>query len=208
MGRYRCAQSTSHDRRWWLVPASICMMVLGFTLHAQAFVVSDLLRCSDLIGFDARMGVACGGDNLVSGSVAITPSGAVAVNVQGALPDPFVLYEVYWLPSGEPVPNAILLGNFTTDCHGNSGMLLRTISAPIHQILGSPIDITTLVGPFDSGLFLVYSRGPMGFDDFDADCRPDTLNTVPPGTDPILPLANPPVNLPGDVLQFVSGYQN
>jgi hypothetical protein len=70
------------------------------------------------------------------------------------------------------------------------------------------MNMYTEVGAPDAGVFLVFSRGPWGFADVDGNCRPDTLNTVPLGTDPTLSLANPAVDLATDGVQFFSGYTN
>ena len=207
MGSHNCVKSKLEHRHPWGVALSVGLMVFGLSSQAQAMVSWDLVRCADT-AFAPKVGAMCGGDSLSEGSISIIPSGEVAVKVRGALGDPFGLYEVYWLSFGDPVTTATYIGNFTTDCAGDGRAVLRDITKPIDIVTSFPNNIFAAVGAPDVGIFLVYSRGPMGFGDLDGDCRADEFNTVPLGLNLSLPLANPPVNLGSDIIQFISGYRN
>jgi hypothetical protein len=197
----------SWNTRLYAILAGTSMLVLSSISPTHAWLKADLVRCSET-GFEATTGVPCGGDDLTKGRIGVTPSGVVKVGVLEALAEPFNLYEVYWLPVGETVANAVFVGNFATDCNGNARTVLREIVTPADIRRGTVMNIFTEVGVPDAGVLLVYSRGPWGFDDADGDCRPDTFNTAPVGTDPTKPLANPTVDLTGDGVQFLSGYTN
>jgi hypothetical protein len=149
----------------------------------------------------------CGGDNLTQGQINIKDSGVVRVGVREALADPFNLYEVYWLPIGAALTDAVKVGNFATDCDGNAATPLKDITTPDDVMHGAPMSMYTQVGDVSAGNFLVYSRGPWALDD-DGDCSINQFNTVPLGTDPMKALANPVVDLATSGVQFISGYQN
>jgi hypothetical protein len=161
---------------------------------------AQLVKCSD-----TPWTGSCGEDDLTAGWIVLQDNGRVHVNVQGALADPFNLYDVYWLPVGGVVTDAIFVGNFATRCHGNRVATLREITTPQEGISGTVSNMFTKVGPTSAGNFLVYSRGPWAFD-HNGDCTIDEYNTVPLGTDPTQPLANPTANVYSDVVQFISGY--
>jgi len=186
-----------------LVWVGAFLLLVGTIQQAHAFRLgSQLVRCSET----PWTGV-CGGDNLAQGQINIKDGGVVRVGVREALADPFNLYEVYWLPIGAAVTDAVKVGNFATDCDGNAATSLKDITTP-HDILhGALINMYTQVHDVSAGNFLVYSRGPSAFD-YDGDCSIDQLNTVPLGTDPMQPLANPVVDLATSGVQFISGYQN
>lgn len=190
---------------------SLGFLVLGFVLvtfffapEAQAIWVTQLVRCAE-----TSYTGTCGRDSLSQGMIMVNGSGRVWVLVKGALADPFTLYEVYWVPVGASITDAIVVGNFATDCNGNAVTLLREISAPIDVISGPIVSMHTVVGTTDAGFFAVYSRGIWG-NDVSGDCKPDTFNTTtsPTDTDPTHPLANPPVDLTVDGVQFFSGYNH
>jgi hypothetical protein len=178
------------------------LLTIGSLQHAHAFrLASQLVRCSDIPWTGT-----CGGDALTEGRIKLKDNGTIQVGVKGALADPFNLYEVYWLPIGAAVTSAIAVGHFGTDCHGHFNAQLRDITTPDDIRHGPVTDIYTLVGDTSAGNFLLYSRGPWAFDT-DGDCSIEQLNTVPLGTDPTLPLANPPVVLSTSGVQFLSGYE-
>lgn len=186
------------------------LAVAAVTAAPQAHAYqADLLRCVTTSFATTGLGT-CGGDNLTAGQIGISPGGVVGVKVRGALADPFNLYEVYWLPIGSSVINAVYVGNFATNCSGRANQPLKQIVTPADVPgPGGALDINTLVGSASAGNFLVYSRGPWATST-DADCAPETFNTTvsPTDTDPNNPLANPTVNLTTDAVQFISGYEN
>jgi len=175
---------------------------------APPFFNASLIRCVDS-HFSKSLGT-CGGDALVNGHIAMTPK-ATLIKADGALADPFNLYEVYWLALGDNVADAVLAGNVVTDCKGNARGALTTIttaSDALNAATATPVVIYPTAGEMGAGVFLVYSRGPWAHDS-DGDCVADTYNTIVNGadTDASHALANPPV-IPGiDNVQFLSGYQ-
>ncbi|MGI9213345.1 MAG: hypothetical protein ACR2HF_12815, partial [Methylococcaceae bacterium] len=167
-----------------------------------------LVRCTDTTFSSSSMGT-CGGDALTVGTVQIK-SGNIVVNVTGALADPFTLYEVYWLPIGHSVLDAVLLNNFTTNCKGTatSAILKKIVTAKDAVVAaGSKTNMYTAVGNTGAGSFIVYSRGPYGVDTT-GKCVANTYNTTvsPTDTKAANTLANPPVLLGVDEVQFISGY--
>ncbi len=175
---------------------------------APPFFNASLIRCVDS-HFSKSLGT-CGGDALVKGHIAMTPK-ATLIKADGALADPFNLYEVYWLALGDNVADAVLAGNVVTDCKGNARGALTTIttaSDALNAATATPVVIYPTAGEMGAGVFLVYSRGPWAHDS-DGDCVADTYNTIVnwADTDASHALANPPV-IPGiDNVQFLSGYQ-
>ncbi len=194
---------------------------LGFSAHSLAATEQQLLRCTDTQFEQGAYGQyygmtyhgtsnVCGGDDLGSGSIAINDNGTISVELVAANHDPFVLYEVYWIPVGQdPVTHRVMVGNLLTDCDGNANNTLRDISAPIDATTGAEVDISVRVGNKDAGNFYLYSRGPWGFTD-DGTCSPSTYNTTD-GTEygnvgnPVLwgSTSNPLF----DGVQFISGYE-
>jgi|GEM_PF-3065114 len=169
---------------------------------------ASLIRCADS-HFSKSLGT-CGGDALAQGRIALTPK-ATLIKTEGALADPFNLYEVYWLALGDTLADAVPAGNFVTDCKGNArGSLttLTTANEALNPTATTPVILYPTAGYLSAGVFLVYSRGPWAQDN-DGDCVADTYNTVVNGadTDASHALANPPVILGVDNVQFLSGYQ-
>lgn len=196
------------------------------SINAIATSTTDLVRCSDTTYLSSNMGAVCGGDTLTRGLINVTPSGNVSVLIQNALASPFNLYEVYWLSIGDPVTSARLLGNFVTDCKGNSvknsGLpgvsLVKPITMAADIATTTPTNIFTTVGNQSSGIFLVYSRGPYSYQSATAPCKTTKLseynttnsqhdNTVARNMTPFAnPTVTPGVDTPGTNLQFLSGY--
>lgn len=193
----------------------------GFSAHSSAATEQQLLRCMDTQFEQGAYGQyygmtyhgtdrVCGGDDLGSGSIMINDDGTISVELVNANHDPFVLYEVYWIPVGQdPVTHRVMVGNVMTDCNGNASNTLRDISAPIDSTTAAPVDIRTRVGNQDAGNFYFYSRGPWGFTD-DGSCNPATYNTMD-GTEHG-GVANPVLwggtsNPLFDGVQFISAYQ-
>lgn len=177
-------------------------LVAGLGASAEAQVVKGrLVPCSST----SWTATGCGGDPITDGWMFINAGGPMIANVTGL--NAFNLYEVYWLPIGSAVTSAVYVGAFGTDCSGNANTPLRSISTPANVVSGVPTNFVTLVGAASAGNFLIYSRGPWGWDDGNGDCRPDHLNTVPLGAPPTAPLANPVVNLSTDNVQFIPGYR-
>lgn len=194
--------------------------------NANAASKNDLVRCSET-GYVGSSADSCGGDNLTRGAIQVSPSGKVSVAINGAEADPlypYNLYEVYWLSVGEAVSAAQLIGNFVTDCTGNSiknsgapGIAwLKTISTAADIASTSYANIYTLVGNVKSGVFLVYDRGPYSYDaNITSPCNPKTLSEYNTTSSPndtgaaksTTPFANPPV-VPDYRIQFMSGYHN
>ncbi len=167
-----------------------------------------LVPCTNTTFSSSSLG-SCGGDALTTGSVALS-GGNIVVSVKGALADPFNLYEVYWLPIGMPVTAAVLLDNFVTDCNGTANKAgLKPIAkgSDARTSVGVKTNIHTRVGNSSAGNFLIYSRGPYAADT-NADCKADTYNTTvsPNDTRAANTLANPPVTLGIDEVQFISGF--
>jgi hypothetical protein len=134
----------------------------------------------------------------IGGRVVVSATGAQHLN----------LYEVYWLPSpSTSFSTAKLVGNFATDCIGNSiDTLVRPISKASDINASTAPRLATMVGTVKgTGMYLVYSRGPYG-SDTNGDCRADTYNTTtsPTDTDSSHPLANPAVGSLSSGIQFVS----
>ncbi|TAN53320.1 MAG: hypothetical protein EPN21_01680 [Methylococcaceae bacterium] len=208
------------------VIVSILALVSTAVVDAQAASSNDLDRCSET-GYVGSSADSCGGDDLTRGIIQVSRSGKVAVTVTGAEADPlypYNLYEVYWLPVGEAVTSAQLIGNFVTDCNGNSiknsgrpGIAwLKTISKAADITSTSYSNIYTLVGNISSGVFLVYDRGPYSYtSSITAPCNPATLSEYNTTTSPndgsaaksTTPFANPVV-VPDYRIQFMSGYHN
>jgi hypothetical protein len=193
---------------------------LLFVATSHASTLQQLLRCSDTQFEQGAYGQyygqtyhstdqVCGGDSLGSGLVKIRNDGRVFVKLVNANNDPFVMYEIYWLPIGQdPVTHRVYLGNVLTDCNGNANTLLRPIDSPIDSRNAAPTNITTEVGVKDSGQFLFYSRGPWGDTD-DGNCKPTNFNTSNNNYDGTL--NNPELwggtsNALFDGVQFISGY--
>src|SRR6266511_906835 len=189
-----------HSRRFrGLVWVGAFLLSMGLVQQSHALrLTSQLVRCSE-----TPWTGACGGDSLAEGHVNLMDGGLVRLGVQEALADPFNLYEVYWMPIGAAVAEAVRVGNFATDCYGNVLTLLRDIATPDDVTHGTPVNMYTRVSNVSAGNFLVYSRGPWAFD-YNGDCSIDQFNTVPLGTDPLQPLANPPVDLSTGGVQFIS----
>ncbi len=183
--------------------ALLCTLLGAAQANAAAppppLMSGQWVRCAET----AWAGSACGGDDLAMGRFTVLAGGVVTTRVEGALADPFNLYEVYWLPIGAQVTSATLVGNFATDCNGAAATPLKLISTPAQVLAGAPVNVMSLTGTTAAGHFLVYSRGPWGFDDANADCLPDTLNS----TSKVAPLANPQVDLATSGVQFISGFQ-
>ncbi len=205
---------------------TISMLALALTMlipaNAEA-ARNDLVRCSET-GYVGSSPDSCGGDNLSQGIIQISATGKVAVTVTGALADPYSLYEVYWLHVGEAVSSAHLIGNFVTDCNGDSikntgtaGIAwLKTIVQASDIKSTAYANIYTLVGNASSGVFLVYNRGPYSYDpNVTTPCNPKKLteyNTTSSPNDTgaakaTTPFANPAV-IPDEKIQFMSGYHN
>lgn len=196
------------------------------TAGAQAASSNDLDRCSET-GYVGSSADSCGGDDLRRGIIQVSRSGKVAVTVTGAQADPlypYNLYEVYWLPVGEAVASAQLIGNFVTDCNGDSvkssgrpGIAwLKTIAKAADITSTSYADIYTLAGNVSSGVFLVYDRGPYSYTaSITPPCNPVTLSEYNTTTSPndssaaksTTAFANPVV-VPDYRIQFLSGYHN
>lgn len=202
---------------------SILAAVFAFSFSADSSAATEqqLLRCMDTQFEQGAYGQyygmtyhgtdqVCGGDDLGSGSIRINDDGTIAVTLDSANHDPFVMYEVYWIPVGQdPVTHRVMVGNILTDCNGDADNTLRDISAPIDALTGSEVDIVSRVGNKDAGNFYFYSRGPWGFTD-DGTCLPATFNTTD-GT-PYGNVANPVLwggtsNPLFDGVQFISGYE-
>ena len=198
-------------------------LIMAVPVNAEAVGKNDLVRCSET-GYVGSSADSCGGDNLSQGLIQISAAGKVSVTVTGAQADPYSLYEVYWLPVGESVAAARLMGHFVTDCNGdsikNSGSAgtawLKTITQAADIKSTAYANIYTLVGNVGSGVFLVYDRGPYSYDpSVTAPCNPKTLteyNTTSSPNDTgaakaTTPFANPSV-LPDYKIQFMSGYHN
>jgi hypothetical protein len=192
--------------------------------NTQAATSNDLPRCVDTTYSSSGMG-SCGGDNLNSGVIKVNSSGSVAVTVRGALADPYSLYEVYWLSIGEPATSAHLVGNFVTDCNGDSvkssgtpgPATLKTISKASEINSTAYTNIFTAVGNISAGVFLLYNRGPFSYDPTSAPpCKPSALSEYNTTNSPndsgatktTTPFANPAVSLGTDSVQFLSGYHN
>ncbi len=196
------------------VISTLALVASAVSFSASAASKNELQVCSTTQFengiYSSVYGLSCGGDNLEEGRIAVTHDGKVAVSIQGALADPFNLYEVYWMPiGGDPSSSAgqlIKVGNFITDCDGNSRMLLKDLERA-SDLANSPVDITTKVDAHSAGTFWVYSRGPYAHTDR-GDCRPTYFNTVvsDSDTDPANDFANPEVNTDSDLVQFISGY--
>ncbi|MGI9211582.1 MAG: hypothetical protein ACR2HF_03850, partial [Methylococcaceae bacterium] len=172
------------------------------------FYNADLVRCADS-HFSKSLGT-CGGDALVTGRIGLTAQ-ATLIKADGALADPYNLYEVYWLAIGDAVADAVPAGQFVTDCKGNARGALTGISTAtdaLNTASATPTVIYPTAGNISAGVFLVYSRGPWA-QDSDGDCVADVYNTVvsPSDTDASHVLANPPVSLGIDAVQFLSGYR-
>lgn len=193
------------------------------TTTANAASKNDLVRCSET-GYVGSSADSCGGDNLTQGAIQVSASGKVSVAVTGAVADPYSLYEVYWLTVGNSVSAAQLIGNFVTDCNGNSiknsgragSAWLKTITTAADISSTSYANIYTLVGNASSGVFLVYDRGPYSYDpNITAPCNPKTLSEYNTTSSPndagvaksTTPFANPSV-VPDYRIQFMSGYHN
>lgn len=200
-------------------------ILIGTTLlanNALAASKNDLDRCLET-GYIGSTPDSCGGDNLKSGVIQVTSSGKVSVTVKAALAEPYSLYEVYWLPTGNAATTAELIGHFVTDCHGdsiqNSGSagtaLLKTIANAADIKSTHYANLFSLVGNVRSGVFLVYNRGPYSYDTTATLCKPTSLteyNTIhsqkdTSSTNTTSAFANPPV-IQDVKIQFLSGYHN
>lgn len=202
----------------------LCMASLSISVRAASS--NDLDRCSET-GYVGSSADSCGGDDLTRGIIQVNAAGKVAVTVTGATADPlypYNLYEVYWLPVGESVTAAQLIGNFVTDCGGNSvknsgrpgTAWLKPIAKAADISSTSYANIYTLVGNISSGVFLVYDRGPYSYtSSITPPCNPTTLseyNTTTSQYDTgasksTTSFANPVV-VPDYRIQFLSGYHN
>lgn len=202
----------------------LILFSLGFATTVLATTSkNNLVRCSET-GYVGSSIDSCGGDNLTHGVIQVTASGKIAVTVHGAVADPalpFNLYEVYWLPVGQTPSTALLIGNFVTDCNGdsvkNSGnpgtAYLKTIAQAADIKSTSYANIFTLVGNISSGVFLVYDRGP--FSNTDTPCNPKKLTeyntSFSPNDTSATNMTTPFANLavvPDYRIQFMSGYHN
>ena len=208
----------------YLKLTSALFALIGTTLLANnttlAASKNDLGRCLET-GYIGSTSDSCGGNNLKSGVIQVTSSGKVSVTVKGALADPYSLYEVYWLPTGNTATTAQLIGNFVTDCHGdsiqNSGSAgtasLKTITNATEIKSSHYANIFSLVGNVRSGVFLVYDRGPYSYDTTATLCKPTSLTeytTINSQKDTSVTkstsaFANPPV-VQDFRIQFMSGY--
>lgn len=193
---------------------------LGFSAQSFADTKQQLLRCMETQFEQGAYGQyygmtyhgtdkVCGGDLLGRGGIKINNDGTITVKLDHANHNPFVLYEVYWIPVGQdPVTHRVKVGNIMTDCKGNAVNALRDINAPIDANTAPKVDIRARVGNKDAGNFYFYSRGPWGFTD-DGTCNPATYNTsdgTQYGT-----VANPVLwggthNPLFDGVQFISAY--
>lgn len=197
------------------------LATLSFSSVSSAATEQQLLRCMDTQFEQGAYGQyygmtyhgtdqVCGGDDLGSGRIGINDDGTIRVELNNANHDPFVLYEVYWIPVGQdPVTHRVMVGNIMTDCNGNASNTLRDISAPVDSTTAAETDISARVGNKDAGNFYFYSRGPWGFSD-DGTCKPSTYNTSD-GTE-YGTVANPELwgstsNPFFDGVQFISGYE-
>ena len=204
-----------------LTQIAVAVCTLWNSGSAFAATEQQLLRCSDTQFEQGAYGQyygmtyhgtdsVCGGDDLGSGTVGINDDGTIHVTMTDANHDPFVMYEVYWIPVGQdPVTHRVMVGNILTDCDGNADNTLRDISSPADQYSGAEVDITARVGNKDAGNFYFYSRGPYGHND-DGTCQPLNYNTsdnTENGTvnNPVLwgSTSNPLF----DGVQFISGYE-
>lgn len=196
------------------------LLVLAiFTAPMSAFADTrqQLLRCADTgleAGAYGDYGVTyhgtravCGGDTLDKGKIGIVANRYVRVRLDNANTDPFVLYEIYFVPFGaDPTTGKIMVGNLMTNCNGDANGLLKDMTTPRDKFRAHPVNIKLRVGDEAIGAFFFYSRGPYGFVD-DGGCRPTTLNTsdgTPDGTfnNPVLWEGGPGF----DRIQFISGY--
>jgi hypothetical protein len=194
---------THRSPRTILAPLVAAALVAGLAAPAAAQVVRGRFVPCSSTSFGSI--APCGSDPLTFGQMSIAPGGGLPVVAQGV--QPFNLYEVHWLPIGAAVGSGISLGSFGTDCNGDYNGPLRNITTGASVVGGPLTNFVTLVGSASAGNFLIYSRGPWGFNDADANCQPDTLNVVPLGGPPTNILANPAV-VPGSTLvQFIPGYQ-
>ncbi len=201
--------------------AVLAVCVLWNSGQAFAATEQQVLRCNDTKFEQGAYGKyfgmtyhgtdqVCAGDSLGSGTIGINDDGTIRVLLNAANHNPFVMYEVYWIPVGnDPVLERVMVGNILTDCNGDANNTLRDISAPADQYTAAEVDISVRVGNKDAGNFYFYSRGPYGFND-DGTCKPLNYNTsdnTEYGT-----VANPVLwggtsNPFFDGVQFISGYE-
>jgi hypothetical protein len=183
-----------------VVLAAALLAGLAATAEAQT-VKGNFVPCLSTSWTPAR----CGADPLTNGTFVVNNLGGMSVNVTGL--NVFNLYEVHWLPIGLAETSAIYVGAFGTDCNGDANGPLRTIGTPANVVSGATTNFVALVGAASAGNFLIYSRGPWGWNDANSDCKPDDLNTVPLGSPATFPLANPSVVLGSTLVQFIPGYK-
>jgi|TARA_B100000959_G_C14903605_1_gene592006 hypothetical protein len=208
-----------HPSKRKVIAVTAALLLLGVSLTSKADTRQQLLRCDDtdleagaygqIYGNDYHgTDQVCGGDTLGKGDIAVRGlNGRLRVRLRGANTDPFVMYEVYFVPIGaDPTTDKVMVGNILTDCNGNANRFLKDITRPKDMFTQPPVKIKTRVGSSAAGSFFFYSRGPWGHTD-DGTCRPSTLNTndgTATGT------LNNPVLWGGaalfDGIQFVSGY--
>ncbi len=206
----------------FLKALSLCTLFSPILANsAMANTKQQLLRCMDTQFEQGAYGQyygqtyhgtdqVCGGDDLGSGEIKINDDGSVSVLLSSANSDPFVMYEVYWIPLGQdPVSHRTLLGNVLTDCNGDAAAKLKLLNRPADTSSASNSDISVLVGNKDAGNFYFYSRGPWGFND-DGSCQPSSYNTSDGTVNGNL--GNPALwggsgNAFFDGVQFISGYE-
>ena len=196
----------------------LVLVTLTAPMSAFADTRQQLLRCADTDleagAYGLHYGVTyhgteavCGGDTLDKGSIGIVANRFVRVRLDNANTDPFVLYEVYFVPFGaDPTTGKTMVGHVMTNCNGDANGLLKDMTTPRDKFRAHPVNIKFRVGDEAIGAFFFYSRGPYGFGD-DGGCRPTTLNTSDGTIDGTF---NNPVLWEGgagfDLIQFISGY--
>lgn len=177
------------------------IILLSTSFFAQAETHQQLLRCSNTQFENGAYGqyygmtyhgtdLVCASDALTKGEIYIEKHLAfpsfnhlIRIELEGAGPDPFILYEVYWVPMGSnPIDLAdisgdgtrIKIGNVITDCNHNTNSYIQDLSSP-SDLSTPPIDVWSRIGDRQfSGHFLLYSRGTQG-ETSDGSCDPSKL---------------------------------
>lgn len=154
---------------------------------AHAGTHQQLVRCSDT-NFEAGFygtyygalyhgtTAVCGGDSLVQGSIDRVGD-YLHLSLKEAGPDPYILYEVYWVPiGGDPVADRVLLGDVITDCNRNVNALVKSLATPA-DLSNPPTNVHSLIASPNAGFFMVYSRGTQsGAVTGSSTCNPATLD--------------------------------
>ena len=117
----------------WL---SSLLILLTLTVPMSAFADTrqQLLRCADTDLEAGAYGVygdtyhgttaVCGGDTLDKGKIGIVANRFIRVRLDNANTDPFVLYEVYFVPFGaDPSPVKATVGHCATNCYDDANGL-------------------------------------------------------------------------------------